>query len=414
MVPSSRCRIHLRALALHLFRRPPALPYHWMRYSSGTAASSTQEDDALQWARSNPTVAQACLNVPPSSQSSVSSVTKRFTGKTWLEFYEWRMWDFPRSMTSKERDYGRALVTHVMTGPLTLSAASRTLFPSTLPTECLIEENPDKTNGNNTHAKNINDSNNDIRRVAARQIRWCCLGARSEASLPLEYWAELLRLLVGQEENDFADQRLDPTIYEKKGLAPSFHLMIDFIGPEMDSTRSDATLTQNSSSLTLRWVFTGKFHDYCSLCSNSLLISRSYDAYILFNPGVGHPFLRKDWRPTLDLLFAFRESEHPLFRNARSPFELDDDTLGIAGAARTKHCKRPAILLTAHSMEDAARDCAFLRQSFNLPMLTYELNPFASQIRYQDPLKHGHLVQPNHYVTIVTGNERFLDRESRH
>ena len=142
-------------------------------------------------------------------------------------------------------------------------------------------------------------------------------------------------------------------------LNGDWNVKLNFVGPEMNRhARDDVLLVHKRSQLRMRWVYPGKFHEQESPSSSS-----AYDAFVLFNPGVGHEHLQKDWRPTLDLF------------------------LGRASM----------ILWTAHSELDAERDADYLRNSFGVEV-EYSENPFASRIRYQDPFHENHLVRPNHYV----------------
>ena len=104
----------------------------------------------------------------------------------------------------------------------------------------------------------------------------------------------------------------------------------------------------------------------------------SWDAYLLFNPGLGHDNLQKQWEPTLELLLSAYS------------------TVG----SQTGHTAR--IVFTAHSAEDAMRDTNLLTNYLLPEAPLYQENPFASRIRYQDPLQENHMVRPNHYAyTLV-------------
>jgi splicing suppressor protein 51 len=180
------------------------------------------------------------------------------------------------------------------------------------------------------------------------ELRWCCIGARAEATLPVEYWREVL-LVLGK----------------------PVHIHLNFVGPDVHDARQDVTLSYRNSILMLRWMRNATFHEYYEENDDELL---DYDAYILLNPGVGHPHLQKDWRPTLDLLF-----DHSRNGSRTTP-----------------------VVLTAHSEIDAARDGQYLRDLyFPREEITYHENPFASRIHYEDPFDDGHMVRPNHYATVI-------------
>jgi hypothetical protein len=179
------------------------------------------------------------------------------------------------------------------------------------------------------------------------------------------------------------------------------HLTLDFIGPEIVQ-RPPVQLEYEQSTLNIRWLFTGLFHDWVvaaaaqqqkvttgtSMDTNTMDSTDpllSYDAYIVLNPGLGHAHLKKDWKPTLDLLLSTISSE-------RQPHP-------------------PAILLTAHSQLDAERDAALLTQecsSSSSPattttkrIISYTENPFANRIDYQDPFDVQHMVRSNHYLVSL-------------
>lgn len=178
--------------------------------------------------------------------------------------------------------------------------------------------------------------------------RLCCVGARAEASLPFEIWKEYLIL---------------SSSCLKKSISPS----IDFVGPDIVSTPGkvqDRKVTlEAGSALRLRWYYKGFLHD---LLTKRHEAKDEWNAFVFFNPGFGHPHLKKDWIPTLEQLVG---NGHPM-------------------------------LFTAHSEADSLRDMEHLEKVFGLK-LKYDENPFASRITYQDPYDPCHIVRPNHYVAHV-------------
>ena len=142
----------------------------------------------------------------------------------------------------------------------------------------------------------------------------------------------------------------------------------------MDARRPDVCITSNSkSTLTLRWVHQGTYHDYIQrqAAKDGPI---DYDAFLLFNPGIGHPHLRDDWLPTSNLLFH-------------------------DGKKRDR--QRSTVMFTAHSEYDASRDAAALYNNTNI-QVDYAENPFSAKLEYQDPLLDGHRVRPNHFVAVVS------------
>jgi hypothetical protein len=304
------------------------------------------QHSALKWARENPKIAQECLNLPPlPTRGETQSVNHRLHSLKQIQclddYWGWRRWEFPVE-SEAELVEAKALASHVLSAPLTL--ATQLLTPNNRPN--ITESGPRK-----------------------QQQQWCCIGARAEASLPLEFWKEMLVLGTAVAEND----------------AP-LHLTLDFIGPEIVQ-RPPVQLEYEESTLNIRWLFAGKFHEWAaaqqvSARTNSMALV-SYDAYILLNPGLGHAHLKKDWKPTLDLLLSTRSA-----------------------AEEQEQERHPTILLTAHSQLDAERDAVLLTQELSSTsqtkrIISYAENPFASRIDYQDPFDAQHLVRPNHYLVSL-------------
>jgi len=318
---------------------------------------------------------------------------------TFDEYWNRRVWKFPVSIGSeKESVHGRALATHVLSAPLTL--ASQLLPP-------LLKEETPRENSQE-HLK----------------LRWCCVGARAEASLPTEYWKELLVALrwgVG------SPRQAEEGTRNSGSASKVVDIELDFVGPDLalgKGGRPPETLTlfpENESTsnkqwyltFTLNWRYRGKFHEYVTDRRRQVQLQDSgvteYDAYVLLNPGLGHPNLREDWIPTLDLLF------------------------GSSSSSSSDERERPVlVLLTAHSKLDADRDLEFLSRQGYISTglsLNYEDNPFASRISYEDPFfgsdgsgsaesaddktdddgreqqrrpkQRHHLVRPNHYAALL-------------
>lgn len=330
------------------FRLKPSL----LRSYSGIKCLSTAsfQDEALQWGQRNPNTAQACLEAPPMNLGSNSGPCDS-TGEeivNFEQFWKRRGWKFP--VENSDLRYAEALATHVLSAPLTMASA---LLPP--------DHKSELRTSNSTSSDVVDVTMNRNRRI--RTVRWCCIGARAEASLPLKYWEEIVFLYSYGSVNSIGSQHIESDT--------SLKLHLDFIGPDLIHGRKPMEISCYGSKIVLRWPFAGKFHEYPENDS-------PYDAYILLNPGIGHPSLQEDWKPTLDLLFA---SKHFVESRAKSPSTL---------------------LLTAHSFEDAKRDALVLDQYRETTKPhRYTENPFASRIRYQDPLDQKHIVQPNHYMILL-------------
>jgi hypothetical protein len=182
---------------------------------------------------------------------------------------------------------------------------------------------------------------------------WTCLGARAESMLPVPYWNEFLY---------FKHHSLESIDDNKQTHR---HTTLSFVGPECENVPSQHILTLHKHSLTLKWSFRGKYHD---MPQEPTLTSSALKGFILFNPGLAHPHLQKDWRPTLERLW------------------------------NTCCSSRVVLVLTAHSLADAERDWQLWR-SLDSTVPNYQENPWASQITYQDPLDRTNTtIRPNLYV----------------
>ena len=195
------------------------------------------------------------------------------------------------------------------------------------------------------------------------EMRLLCIGARAESMLPVEYWRELLVLW----------DAMAPTRTKCK-------LVLSFLGPEI-VIRPPVTFTyKDHLSLELNWLYKGKLHEYVG--PREVLDLDQYHAFVFLNPGFGHPYLMQGWKPTLNLILKQQS--------------LDKERI---------------ILMSAHSKLDTDRDSSILEQEY-APLFTrwysdhksYQENPFASRITYQDedPAEPLHFVRPNQYCRILT------------
>jgi len=313
---------------------PPQQRYR--SYRSSLFLPSTYQDPTLVWARSNPRLAQECLRTPPIDRLDPSLAIEMDSLESYLE---WRGWKVPNERNDEPTggafENAQALVSHIMSAPLTVASKFKIL------TE---------------HFTSDWTSNGSM------VLNWCCVGARAEASIPTVYWEEFL--LCSKEYSSSRKMRLE--------------LSIEFIGPDIPLELSEQSvgLTESQDgngpwSLTLRGYHRGFFHDIPAVKANSKI----WDAFLLFNPGLGHPNLRKAWEPTLKLL--------------------------LDGGPKNPRKRPIMLLLTAHSEKDMARDAAILTDFYGLKDVVYQKNPFASRVAYEDPFEKNHFVRPNHYVATV-------------
>jgi hypothetical protein len=322
-------------------------------------SQTAHQDPTLVWAQSNPRLAQECLNPPPIESIGPSAENMMESLETYLK---WRRWTFPNEIISDQsqcrasedpKECAKALISHLLSAPLTMASQFNDM---------------------------IRNCSNDNTKGGSMEFNWCCIGARAEASIPIVYWKEFLissraslfsqeGRLVGSSNSDLSNKSLD--------------ISMDFIGPDIPPKLSEQSIItparedesdSTAASLCLRGYHRGFFHD-----SPAMKITnpnnRSWDSYIFFNPGFGHPNLRKSWESTLQLI-------------------LDQGQTGT----RTTPC---ALLLTAHSEQDMARDAGILSNVYGLKDVVYNENPFASRVSYEDPFEKNHFVRPNHFVATV-------------
>ena len=334
---SSHCGGHPNSHAFTTISRPPTSP----------SSSTNHQDLTLIWASTHRDEAQACLdqpstdplthkNVPSTLNDNNKNQHHAIPMNSFEDFWKWRDWTFPVTHAD-DTIHGQRLVTHVLSEPLSLACH---LLPAM------------------THATGTYKSSLQI----------CCIGARAEALLPPSYWKEVVQLAV---------QILG---WNK------LHLTLDFIGPEILRRPSVKESCGALGSVTLRWLYNGKFHEYMDHSKKAYVRDgvavappeqdTRWDGMVMCNPGIGHPHLREGWRPTLELL--------------------------LSGEQTTR--KTP-VLLTAHSWTDAQRDGLVLTDYLLPQAPLYKENPWASRIQYQDPLVNPpkvHMVQPNHYFHVIT------------
>jgi len=313
-------------------------------------SKTAYQDPTLGWAQSNPRLAQECLKPPPMNNFIDRSSENMMES---LEAYlKWRGWIYPRELCdqSQNRKYAVALISHILSAPLTLASQFKSIV-------------------NYSMNKNTNKS--------AIKLNWCCVGARAEASIPPVYWKEFLMssrasLLRGDEYSSGSEL-----------LSDSLEISLDFIGPDIPPKLGKQCVTldvkqdeidSSVTSLLLQNYHSGYFH-HSPAGSSGDTDTKFWDFYIFFNPGFGHPNLKKSWEPTLELLLNRRQKETDKARSA--------------------------LLLTAHSEYDMTRDATILSSEYGLKDMIYHENPFASRVSYEDPFEQNHFVRSNNYVSTV-------------
>lgn len=361
-LPSSSFRIRRRP---YLRPRPPSSPLAVSFSTTTTAPVPSFVDPALEWGRNNPQVAEQCLAIPPlppppTHTNTSSSIGNAFQAIHSLqEYWTWRQWKFPLANTNStsrnDLPLAQALVSHVLSAPLTVASFHRALAQ--------------QARWNASSSKTARNPQGTMR------YHWCCVGARAEATLPFDFWKEYL-IAVSHFDHSLVSTQTDDNVNDTNASTPpspppSLDITIDFVGPDIHPQMPSTTLTYGDSKLHLNWLYRGFLHDYVTPNTSRLL---GWTGYILLNPGVGHAHLKRNWEPTLDFLLLDQKDNLP-------------------------------ILMTAHSDLDAQRDYAVLTDEYALEECHPPVvNPFASWVTYEDPFDASHKVQPNHSVMFLPSN----------
>ncbi len=325
-------------------------------------------------AKKNPKFASEALRVPPQPDplqykasfdigSNHGGNAERDTN---LENYlMWRKWD----PTYINNPWTKILLSHALTFPLTLATNASHFIPTN------IQEDPGEK------LKPIN-------------INLCCVGSRAEANLPDDFWREYLIAANLFEHHKGVDLRRFPN---------PINWNIDFIGPDTphqqvknrqivlsDDHAHGCVIRHKSLNMNYYSDFlhnhvlklyksNGNRDEHSRNNLTSTILSK-WDGYILFNPGLNHPNLKKSWKPTMEFILKTNRK----------------------------------ILVTSHSPLDGRRDLDVLMNS--VPSLKrniadasskikYKMNPFASRMTYEDicHVKESnsdetkpHIVRPNH------------------
>jgi hypothetical protein len=224
------------------------------------------------------------------------------------------------------------------------------------------------------------------------------VGARAECTLPDDYWREFLIALASyrrgrdaryEDNDDDDDNRRDD--FAAGGGTTSLECIIDFVGPDVPRRlvprTIDLSLANSDDDIEGRRGLNSYFrltmnyhpsflHEVVLGFRKSSLGGESegkgdgrmttppWHGYALFNPGFGHPNLKSQWGQTLKFLLRTGKP----------------------------------MLITAHSIIDAARDRAILEEmladasaegdghsSHGESSPRYAENPYASRMRFVDP-----------------------------
>lgn len=326
--------------------------------------------DARRWAQQQPGLAREVLAVPPPPHGpqSVNAPPASAPSASSLESYlKLRQWDMT-VVSPEDRGVAMSLISHPLTFPLTLGMHMSTLLKRQRPT--------------------ITSSKN---RSRSSTLRLCCVGARAEATLPDEYWKELL--LSASLSGGFQTMNEDV----EASTCTSTTCTIDFIGPDVSPHLQSKTVALDvpwARKHTLEMNFHKYYlHQYIAerykVSKNSVsaaakdrsaaLHDRSFDAtsqlslwdgFVLFNPGIGHPNLAKGWITTLRYVINTRR---PVLITAHSRLDSERDWSVLkASLLDLGQDERLQRYCCGHSDDDGEQN-------------PYRLNPFASRLDYEDP-----------------------------
>ena len=148
-------------------------------------------------------------------------------------------------------------------------------------------------------------------------FRVLIVGARSESSLPMQWWKEYLYHSVNK-----SPQTIIKTVGPGLQLNKSISMKRDTVTYEQDdvvySLQLSNDLHSNSSTNDLHSNDRIVLHDH----PNCMELLQWADVFVLFNPGYGSKPLTKQWDPTIRLLL---QTKKPVICTAHGPADLDRD-----------------------------------------------------------------------------------------
>jgi hypothetical protein len=202
------------------------------------STASDHQDPTLRWAQTNPDLAQQCLNPPPPHEFQWMDSTFPHGQMQSLEGYlKWRRWTIPQDASAFEEE-AVSLASHVLSTPLTLAYYMHEL----------------RKHG---HGDSL--------------YRWCCIGARAEASLPSLYWKEFLLLGSALKlQSHTRDENIESVIGDIV-----LDVKLDFVGPDIPprTVKQEISISCGrgddgnaiSSAISLQSHHRGLFHEYSDM-----------------------------------------------------------------------------------------------------------------------------------------------------
>jgi len=363
-------------------------------------SSAIRKDDAKyirEWASKNREAAAMAMNVPPLTsiryyvELSNDSSNLDDENYTMEEYLKWRGWGF---ISQKDNIHNSSklgnlnkegirvmtnLVSHALTYPLTLGSHSHNFIQ---------------------HAQEMIKQQHQDEEKREQQTKLvmnlCCVGARSESSLPLKYWREML-IIANRNHCIHCPDYLSINTIE---------WVIDFIGPEICSSSTQTislppnTISGPHQSITLRshkyylhqYIIeqykTKKVkHEECSTMHLKHELKNKWDGYIFFNPGIGHTKLSKFWIPTLKFVSGTRK---PILFTAHSDYDSDRDGKILSNIFASP----PAKINEAANSPTSTHSSHFHYADTDIGANThhesfkYKVNPYAGKMEFEDQFQY--------------------------
>lgn len=239
-----------------------------------------------------------------------------------------RRWNHP-----SEKGPARRFLSHLLTYPLTLAVGLHEAglgFPA--------ERDPAVSTAN-SRASAGPDCNSTVKKKMAghHHVAVVCIGARAESTLPPSFWRETLFALPGVSGLDL--HLIGPELSLPAGLAPATESGNPTGGSLATVHVGDRTADLSWTRAVLRHTTgtcvgvtqgeadegEGVRAEAAANAAAGAIADRAVaraDAFVLFNPGLGHPHLREGWEGAAERLIA---SGKPIIVSCHSQVDLERD-----------------------------------------------------------------------------------------
>ncbi|CAM9716712.1 unnamed protein product [Choristocarpus tenellus] len=339
-VSTNRCTMEQLANVTGLVRR--------IHESVRAVRAEVAED--MNWVKT-PAASEALRQPPfPSKPPGISGVHSSLDA-----YLEARNWPWTKGPC-------RRFLSHILTYPLTLAAGL-------------------------TQA-NLTGVTPSSSQMIPRRLSVSCVGARAEGSLPLALWRETLFALPRDVEHVdvhmVGPELALPSCADARRISLKWRVAHGGGGDNNEKTtpqkvgpRPCATVLLNGRTLTVTWnqsmlreeeiLARGMFGDAIGELST--------DAYVLFNPGLGHPALKEGWGLTLDYLLR---SGRPLVVTSHSEGDMVSD---VGRLQESVQGKRGVHMRNEEGAGAGSKGLTWLCEP--------EINIFRSLRKVEDPLDLG-------------------------